>query len=138
MSRPFDHLVAGMCAGSDWDLMGQSDQVKQLLNDVFDERMHRSDRARYQLRVNLQKKSDVASYAGFIVEEGNPSSGPYQGTSFVWFPGDGGSVVALVIGTDGFGADTAILGRPGLTVAGSGRSLAFTQAGSGSSLTFST
>jgi hypothetical protein len=118
--------------------MGQSDQVKQLLNDVFDERMHRSDRARYQLRVNLQKKSDVASYAGFIVEEGNPSSGPYQGTSFVWFPGDGGSVVALVIGTDGFGADTAILGRPGLTVAGSGRSLAFTQAGSGSSLTFST
>ncbi len=93
--------------------MGQSDQVKSLLDAVFDERMHRADRGRYQLRVNLQKKSDVASYAGFIVEEGNPSSGPYQGTSFVWFPGEGGSVVALVIGTDGFGADTAILGRPG-------------------------
>jgi len=28
-------------------------------------------------------------------------------------PGQGGSVAVLVIGTDGFGADTAILGRPG-------------------------
>jgi 5-methylcytosine-specific restriction protein B len=102
-----------MRAGSEWELMGQSEQVKSLLDQVFDERMHKSDRGQYQLRVNLQKKSDVASYAGFIVEEGNPSSGPYQGTSFVWFPGEGGSVVALGIGTDGFGADTAILGRPG-------------------------
>ena len=66
-----------------------------------------------QLRVNLQKTPDVSSYAGYITAEGNNPSGPYQGTSFVWFPGDRGSVAALGIGTDGFGADTAILGRPG-------------------------
>ena len=83
------------------------------MSEFFDERIHRNDWGTYQLRANLQKKSDVASYAGFIVDEGNPTSGPYQGTSFVWFPGDTGSVVALGIGTDGFGADTAILGRPG-------------------------
>ena len=109
----FAKLVTGMKAGATWDLMGQAEPVKALLEQVFDERIHRNDWGTYQLRANLQKKPDVASYAGFIVDEGNPTSGPYQGTSFVWFPGDGGSVVALVIGTDGFGADTAILGRPG-------------------------
>ena len=31
----------------------------------------------------------------------------------MWFPGTDGSVAVLVIGTDGFGADTAIMGRPG-------------------------
>ena len=62
--------------------------------------------------MNLQKDDDAASYAGWITSE-NPTSGPYQGTSFVWFPGTDGSVAVLVIGTDGFGADTAILGRPG-------------------------
>jgi 5-methylcytosine-specific restriction protein B len=113
MTDAFAKLVSGMQAGAAWDLMGQTESVKSLLEGVFDERIHRLDSSRYQLRVNLQKKPDAASYAGFIVEEGNPTSGPYQGTSFVWFPGDGGSVAALVIGTDGFGADTAILGRPG-------------------------
>jgi 5-methylcytosine-specific restriction protein B len=106
-------LVSGMQDGASWELMGQAEPVKALLEEVFNERIHLGDRSTYQLRANLQKKPDVASYAGFIVDEGNPTSGPYQGTSFVWFPGDGGSVVTLVIGTDGFGADTAILGRPG-------------------------
>jgi hypothetical protein len=109
----FAKLVDGMQSGTDWQLFGQTESVRDLLNEVFDERIHRNDRGRYQLRVNLQKKPDNASYAGFIVEEGNPRSGPYQGTSFVFFPGEGGSVVALGIGTDGFGTDTAILGRPG-------------------------
>lgn len=113
MTDAFATLVSGMQAGATWKLMGQAEPVKSLLEQVFDERIHRNDWSTYQLRANLQKKPDVASYAGFIVNEGNPTSGPYQGTSFVWFPGDGGSVVALGIGTDGFGADTAILGRPG-------------------------
>jgi len=113
MSNAFTKLVAGMQDGADWELMGQAESVKTLLEDVFNERIHRNDWSTYQLRANLQTKADVASYAGFIVAEGNPTSGPYQGTSLVWFPGEGGSVVALVVGTDGFGADTAILGRPG-------------------------
>src|SRR3954454_20355272 len=113
MTHAFGTLVSAMQDGASWELMGQAEPVKALLEEVFNERIHLGDRNTYQLRANLQKKPDVASYAGFIVDEGNPTSGPYQGTSFVWFPGDGGSVVALVIGTDGFGADTAILGRPG-------------------------
>ena len=60
----------------------------------------------------MQKKGDATSYAGWITAE-NPVSGPYQGTSLVWFPGNEGSVAILGIGTDGFGADAHILGRPG-------------------------
>jgi hypothetical protein len=137
MMEAFAKLVTGMKAGATWELMGQADAVKALLEQVFDERIHRNDWGTYQLRANLQKKPDVASYAGFIVDEGNPTSGPYQGTSFVWFPGDGGSVVALVIGTDGFGADTAILGRLD-TGDDFGRYRACTPDGSGSSRIFST
>ena len=70
----FTQLVEGIQAGIDWDLVGQADGVRALLDGVFKERIHLGDRARYQIRVNLQKKSDVASYAGFIVEEGNPTS----------------------------------------------------------------
>jgi 5-methylcytosine-specific restriction protein B len=113
MTTAFEKLVQGLAAGTGWELMGQKEQVEQLVEEVFDERAHRADRSAYQVRVNLQRKDDAASFAGLITAEGNPTSGPYQGTSFVWFPGEGGSVAVLVIGTDGFGADTAILGRPG-------------------------
>jgi 5-methylcytosine-specific restriction protein B len=110
----FDELIAGMCEGRNWSLTGESDAVRDLLGRVYEERYHRARHYRdvYQVRVNLQKKADAASYAGWITAE-NPASGPYQGTSLVWFPGEGGSVAVLVIGTDGFGADAHILGRPG-------------------------
>lgn len=110
----FEELITGMAAGRAWSLMGDSDEVRDLLDRVYNERFHsaRHHRDAYQLRVNLQKKDDAASYAGWITAE-NPTSGPYQGTSLVWFPGEGGSVAVLAIGTDGFGADAHILGRPG-------------------------
>jgi 5-methylcytosine-specific restriction protein B len=113
MSSPFEDLVAGLAQGAEWPQIRDTDGVKKLLEGVFEQRAHRNDWSTYQSRVNLQQKSDAASFAGLITAEGNPTSGPYQGTSFVWFPGEGGSVAVLVIGTDGFGADTAILGRPG-------------------------
>lgn len=110
----FDELIDGMSRGRAWELTGNSEKVKDLLTRVYDERCHRAQhhKAAYQHRVNLQSTADAASYAGWITAE-NPTSGPFQGTSFVWFPGDEGSVAVLVIGTDGFGADAHILGRPG-------------------------
>lgn len=109
-----DDLTTGMAAGRAWDLMGDAAAVRALMDRVYDERYHSAKHFKdnYQVRVNLQKKDDSASYAGWITAE-NPPSGPYQGTSFVWFPGEQGSVAVLVIGTDGFGADAHILGRPG-------------------------
>ena len=94
----FDELISGMVQGRTWPVTGDSDKVRELLGRVYDERCHsaRHHREAYQLRVNLQKKDDAASYAGWITAE-NPTSGPYQGTSFVWFPGEQGSVAVLVI-----------------------------------------
>lgn len=111
----FEELIAGMTKGQEWDYIGNTDKVKELLSNVYDERYHSSkyNKEKFLVRVNLQKQEDAASYAGWITAENNEKSGPYQGTSFVWFPGKGGSVAVLVIGTGGFGADTSILGRPG-------------------------
>lgn len=110
----FDTLLGGLAKGRDWELMGDSEKVRALLSEVYDERYHmgKHHKDAYQVRVNLQKADDAASYAGWITAD-NEKSGPYQGTSFVWFPGANGSVAVLVIGTEGFGADTGILGRPG-------------------------
>ncbi|GEN10429.1 5-methylcytosine-specific restriction enzyme B [Myxococcus fulvus] len=114
MGKAFDALLSGMIEGRAWGQMGDAEPVRQLLWNVYEERYHKADhhKSRYQVRVNLQKKDDSAAYAGFITAE-NPTSGPYQGTSFVWMPGKEGSIAVLVIGTDGFGADAHILGRPG-------------------------
>ncbi len=114
MSKPFARLMEGMKKGRNWELMGDKDSIKELLWEVYEQRYNKSERykSKFDVRANMQKKEKVASYAGWITSE-NPSSGGYQGTSFVWFPGESGSVAVLVIGTDGFGADVDILGRPG-------------------------
>lgn len=110
----FRKLVDGMVQGKSWSLMGDKESVRQLLWNVYDERCNKQAhyRNRFQLRTYLDASEDAAAYAGWIVAD-NPSSGAYQGTSFVWMPSEKGSLAVLVIGTDGFGADTAILGRPG-------------------------
>jgi len=90
------------------------DDAKVFLKEVYQERCHAAEHywSGFQVRSNLQDKDDVAAYAGWITQP-NPTSGPYAGTSLVWFPGKTGSVFGLVTGTEGFGADAHILGRPG-------------------------
>lgn len=52
-------------------------------------------------------------YAGFINPE-NPPSGPYGGTSLVWFPTkDAGSLIGFGVGTRGLSPDEGVLTRPG-------------------------
>lgn len=87
------------------------DSLKTFLQQLFEERYHQNDWKRFQPRAAYMA-DDAASFAGWILAE-NPPSGAYQGTSFVWFPGERGSVAVLVIGTGGFGPDAHILGRPG-------------------------
>lgn len=113
MSR-FADLVQAMALGREWNLMGKSDDIRSFLESVYDDRYHKAEHYKraFQIRVNMQTDPKAASYAGWITED-NPKSGPYQGTSLVWFPGEEGSVAVLVIGTDGFGVDSSILGRPG-------------------------
>jgi 5-methylcytosine-specific restriction enzyme B len=52
-------------------------------------------------------------YAG-LVNPDNPPSGPYGGTSIVWFPSEGnGSLIDFGVGTRGLAPDEGILARPG-------------------------
>jgi 5-methylcytosine-specific restriction protein B len=115
-----DELLAALIEGRSWALPpdpterdSERDGVRQLLRAVFRERYHQSAWGQFQARNALRSaEEDSALYAGVITSE-NPTSGPYEGTSLVWFPGEHGSVAVLVIGTNGFGADAHILGRPG-------------------------
>lgn len=52
------------------------------------------------------------AYAGFINPD-NPPSGPYGGTSLVWFPRPEGCLIDFGIGTRGLSPDEGILTRPG-------------------------
>lgn len=57
-------------------------------------------------------ESEHVAFAGFIHPE-SPSSGPYGGTSLVWFPSENGSLIDFGIGTRGLSPDEGILTRPG-------------------------
>jgi 5-methylcytosine-specific restriction protein B len=104
-----DKLLGSLRDGRSWQ--PAREELRQFLAELFEGRYYQQDWKLFQARPSYMSE-DHASYAGWILAE-NPSSGPYQGTSFVWFPGDGGSVAVLVIGTAGFGPDAHILGRPG-------------------------
>jgi 5-methylcytosine-specific restriction protein B len=57
-------------------------------------------------------ETDHVAYAGFINPD-NPPSGPYGGTSLVWFPRDEGCLIDFGIGTRGLSPDEGVLTRPG-------------------------
>lgn len=50
---------------------------------------------------------------GGLINPDNPASGPYGGTSLVWFPGETMSLIGLGVGTRGISPDEGILTRPG-------------------------
>lgn len=110
----FDEFIDVLTKGRAWTGMNDNDAARSLMQRVYDERYHGAEwqRGKYQLRANLKADDSVGAYGAWITAE-NPTSGPFQGTSFTWFPGEGGSVAILGIGLDGFGQDTHILGRPG-------------------------
>jgi 5-methylcytosine-specific restriction protein B len=110
----FDEFISVLTQGRAWKPAAPNEAAKELMDRVYAERYaaHAWQRTKYQLRANLVGDESAGAYAAWITAE-NQTSGPFQGTSFTWFPGDEGSVAVLCIGTDGFGQDTHILGRPG-------------------------
>lgn len=110
----FADFLDALSRGRAWSGMNDNDAARALMDRVYAERYHSADwqRGKYQLRANLKGDENVGAYAAWITAE-NPTSGPFQGTSVTWFPGEGGTVVTFCIGLDGFGQDTHILGRPG-------------------------
>jgi 5-methylcytosine-specific restriction protein B len=109
----FEEFMRVLIQGRAWKPDNPNIAARELMDRVYDERYsgHKYQKDKYQRRANLAGE-ESAAYGAWITAE-NPTSGPFQGTSFTWFPGEGGTVAILGIGTDGFGQDTHILGRPG-------------------------
>lgn len=93
--------------------------ARALLNGLFEDRYHSRHRTRDAAvrdahgLARSEAGEEGIPYAGLIHPE-NPPSGPYGGTSLVWFPTQAdGSLIALVVGTRGLSPDEGILTRPG-------------------------
>lgn len=91
------------------------------MRGVFGERYHKRsaqhlDHERPPFIRNAYGKgggeTEHVAYAGFINPD-NPPSGPYGGTSLVWFPREEGCLIDFGIGTRGLSPDEGILTRPG-------------------------
>ena len=111
--NPLDALASLIRSG----LSASEGGAKPLLEALFGGRYHKLYfeptilRDAYALATG--DGGDGVPYAGLIHPD-NPPSGPYGGTSLVWFPTQSeGSLIGLVVGTRGLSPDEGILTRPG-------------------------
>jgi 5-methylcytosine-specific restriction protein B len=100
-------------------LPGPTTGVRPLLESLFGERYHKRHfeptiiRDAYGLAAGTGEEADGVPFAGLIHPD-NPPSGPYGGTSLVWFPTrEHGSLIGFGVGTRGLSPDEGILSRPG-------------------------
>jgi 5-methylcytosine-specific restriction enzyme B len=85
--------------------------IAALFGDRYQKRHHSPSAVRDAYA--LADGEEGVPYAG-IINPDNPPSGPYGGTSVVWFPShDSGSLIDFGIGTRGLSPDEGILTRPG-------------------------
>ena len=91
--------------------------ARELLKGLFGGRYHHRyfepTVIRDAFSLAIADTGDSVPYAGLIHQD-NPPSGPYGGTSVVWFPTrEEGSLIGLLVGTRGLSPDEGILTRPG-------------------------
>lgn len=98
-----------------------SESIGEAMKGIFGSRFHKRsgshlDQERPPFIRNAYGRSggetEHVAYAGFINPD-NPPSGPYGGTSLVWFPRPEGCLIDFGIGTRGLSPDEGILTRPG-------------------------
>jgi 5-methylcytosine-specific restriction protein B len=92
--------------------------ARALLESLFGFRYHKRHLSKTAIRDAMKLGTDTDNdqgvpYAG-IINPDNPETGPYGGTSLVWFPiKDQGSIMVFCVGTRGISPDEGILTRPG-------------------------
>jgi 5-methylcytosine-specific restriction protein B len=85
--------------------------IDALFGDRYQKRYHATTAVRDAYA--LADGDEGVPYSG-IVNPDNPPTGPYGGTSLVWFPSrESGSLIDFGIGTRGLAPDEGILTRPG-------------------------
>src|SRR5690606_22182401 len=110
MADPFADLSAAVAGG----LPGPAQGIRQSIEALFGARYPKRCLESSGIRdaYGLAAGEDGVPYAGLINAD-NPPSGPYGGTSVVWFPTSEGSLMSFVVGTRGLAPDEGILTRPG-------------------------
>jgi 5-methylcytosine-specific restriction enzyme B len=97
-------------------LNGVEGDMRSRIEALFGDRYQKRHLAPTAVRdaYSLGAGSDEAGipFAGLINPD-NPRSGPYGGTSVVWFPAADGSLIDFGVGTRGLAPDEGILTRPG-------------------------
>ena len=96
-------------------LPGPNGGLRQYIDALFGDRYQKRYHAATAVRdaYALADGDEGVPYAG-IIHPDNPPSGPYGGTSVVWFPSrESGSLIDFGIGTRGLAPDEGILTRPG-------------------------
>lgn len=115
-STAVHYLAQAIAAGLPTDTRTAESTINSAVGAIFAER-YRSQ-AKWALRMVLTDREQAVPFAGLIHPD-SPSSGPYGGTSLVWFPiaaddaGPAQSLITFVCGTRGLSPDESILGRPG-------------------------
>ena len=82
---------------------------------LFETRYHARHLTEAGLRdaYGLKKdKEEGVPFAGVTAPD-NPASGPYGGTSLIWFPREDGTLLTFVVGTRGLAPDEGLLTRHG-------------------------
>jgi len=93
-------------------LPGPNRGLRPHIDALFGDRYQKKSQTAVRDAYSLADGGEKVPYAG-IINPDNPPSGPYGGTSVVWFPRDGSSLIDFVIGTRGLAPDEGILTRPG-------------------------
>jgi 5-methylcytosine-specific restriction enzyme B len=88
--------------------------LEALFGGRYQKRHFTKTTVRDALKLGLGDDSDQGVPFAGLINPDNPESGPYGGTSLVWFPTkEHGSLLGLVVGTRGISPDEGILTRPG-------------------------
>lgn len=104
-------LTKVIAAGLPGPTGGLRPHIDALFGERFQKRYHAPTAVRDAYA--LADGDEGVPYAG-IINADNPPSGPYGGTSVVWFPSrESGSLIDFGIGTRGLAPDEGILTRPG-------------------------
>jgi 5-methylcytosine-specific restriction enzyme B len=86
--------------------------VEALFGERYPKNALKDAQIRYAYALGREDSEGGVPWAGLINPD-NPTSGPYGGTSLVWFPGETTSLIGLGVGTRGIAPDEGILTRPG-------------------------
>jgi 5-methylcytosine-specific restriction protein B len=92
--------------------------ARELLGALFGSRYHKRHDAktavRDALKLGTTENGDQGVPFAGLINPDNPESGPYGGTSVVWFPTkEHGSLLGFGVGTRGLSPDEGVLTRPG-------------------------